>query len=368
MNSPRLAFLALGGLCLALSFPASGQSVIATHSGVVYFFEGSVFLGQQRLEQSFGRFPDIGDGGELRTEHGRAEVLLTPGSFLRIGDNSAIRMLSTSLSDTRIELLSGSAILESREAADSPARLVYQGWRVQIPQAGIYRIDSDPARVTVNKGEVEVLAEGNKEPVTVKEGETLPLQAVLVTETADPAKTDDFEKWAMGRSQAIYADNATAAEIFDDPAMVDPSGLVMGGFSRFPITGIPSLGLGSPYGLSFWSPFQPSLNALYIPVYQYAPLYLGYGYPGYYPGVAGGLRGILPGSGIGTGIGTRYPYGGISPSPLGTRYPYGGISPSPLGGRYPSYGIGTPRVPSGTIHTPPAVAPPHIGARPVGHR
>src|SRR5215467_9360195 len=93
--------------------PAWGQSIISTHSGVVYFFDGSVFVGYQRLEQKFGRFPEIGEGRELRTEHGRAEVLFTPGVFLRIGEGSAIRMLSSKFSDTRLELLDGSVILEA---------------------------------------------------------------------------------------------------------------------------------------------------------------------------------------------------------------------------------------------------------------
>src|SRR5215471_15789467 len=100
----RVALLPVFVLASLASIPALAQSVISTHSGVVYFFEGSVYIGDQRLEQKFGRFPDIGEGRELRTEHGRAEVLLTPGVFLRIGEGSAIRMLSSKFSDTRLEL------------------------------------------------------------------------------------------------------------------------------------------------------------------------------------------------------------------------------------------------------------------------
>src|SRR5215472_3504504 len=101
MANARIAILPL--LALVPALPVLGQAVISTHSGVVYFFEGSVFVGDQRLEQKFGRFPEVGEGRELRTEHGRAEVLLTPGVFLRVGENSAIRMLSSKISDTRVE-------------------------------------------------------------------------------------------------------------------------------------------------------------------------------------------------------------------------------------------------------------------------
>jgi hypothetical protein len=40
--------------------------------------------------------------------------------------------------------------------------------------------------------------------------------------------------------------------------------------------GIPSLDIGNPYGLSFWSPFQSTLSSMYFPSYLYRPLYLGW--------------------------------------------------------------------------------------------
>src|SRR5581483_12433636 len=87
-----------------LGLPLLAQSVISAHSGLVHFFDGSVFLDDQRLEQKTGKFDQINNGSELRTQDGRAEVLLTPGTFLRLGANSSIRMLSNKLEDTRVEL------------------------------------------------------------------------------------------------------------------------------------------------------------------------------------------------------------------------------------------------------------------------
>ena len=95
MTNARMAALPLVALALAAGFPASGQSVVSTRSGVVYFFVGSAFLGDEPLEQKFGRFPDIGEGRVLRTALGRAEVLLTPGVFLRLDESSSIRLLSS---------------------------------------------------------------------------------------------------------------------------------------------------------------------------------------------------------------------------------------------------------------------------------
>ena len=269
-------------LILAAGFPTFGQSVVSTHSGVVYFFTGSAFLGSQPLEQKFGRFPDIGEGGELRTALGRAEVLLTPGVFLRLDQNSSIRMLSTSFADTRVQLLSGSAILEVTETSPNMSVvLLYRSWQLRAPQKGLYRIDSEPPKVSVYQGSANVTADAARGSVTVGEGETLPLAEVLVPETSAASDDDDFKYWSGIRSQAISADNTIAAGIVDDPGDVDASGAMGGGgggaYSYFPLTSVPYIDVASPYGLSFWSPFQPAFNSLYFSPYPYGfgAMYLG---------------------------------------------------------------------------------------------
>jgi len=277
MTHPRAAALSLRALALALCSLASAQSVVATHSGVVYFFDGSVFIGDQPLEQKFGKFPDIGEGGQLRTERGRAEVLLTPGVFLRLDENSAIRMLSEQLSDTRVELVAGSAIVEAREiAADTAVTMIYKNWQVRIPREAVYRMDSQPPQLVVYKGEIQVSADDGAETVAVHEGDTLPLSGVLVSEPSAATDSDGFKTWAMSRSQAIAADNEIAANIVDDPSQVDMPDLAVGGFSYFPLTGIPALGITNPYGLSFWGPYQSAWSTMYNPTFLYGPLYRGW--------------------------------------------------------------------------------------------
>lgn len=269
------AFLAVS----AASIPAFGQAVVSTHSGVVYFFEGTAYIGDQPLEQKFGRFPDIGEGRELRTEHGRAEVLLTPGVFLRIGDNSAIRMLSNKFSDTRVELLAGSAILEGNEpTADTSVILIYKDWHVRLRMEGVCRIDSDPPKVSVYRGYADVSAGGHTEPVAVWQRQTLPLASVLVPDESAAGTGDAFKDWAMSRSQAISSDNAIAADIMDDPSAIEKSSGDALGLSYFPLTGIPGIATTNPYGLSFWSPFQSTLTSLYMPSYGLRSLYGG-GWP-----------------------------------------------------------------------------------------
>jgi hypothetical protein len=281
MSYPRIVRLPILGLLLAVCASSSGQSVRATRSGLLYFFDGYVFLGDEQVQQRFGRFPEIGEGGVLRTELGRAEVLLTPGVFLRIAENTAIRMVSNSLLDTRVELLRGSAIIEvSHEAANPPDTLIFKSWRVHLPADGVARIDSEPAQLRVLSGTAEVSTggvstEGDSGIVTVHRGEILPLASVLLAEQAMTPAADAFNAWAMNRSSVVSEDNTIAAGITDDPDQIDNSGVALGGFSYFPQTGIPYLGITYPYGLSFWSPGQIGYSP-YLAAYPYGLLYRGF--------------------------------------------------------------------------------------------
>lgn len=318
MSYLRVAPLPMLALFCAASCTASAQSVRSTRSGLIYFFDGYVFLGDEQLQQKFGRFPEIGEGHVLRTELGRAEVLLTPGVVLRIDENSAVRMLSDSLTDTRIELLRGSAILEaSHEAVNSPVKLIYKTWQVRLPQDSAVRVDSAPANVRVYSGTAEVSAEGDANTLTAQRGEILPFASVLVAEQAATPAADAFNVWAMNRSSVVSEDNTIGAGITDDPDQIDTSGAAVGSFSYFPQTGIPSLGITYPYGLSFWNSYPSWVNP-YLSVYPYGLMYQRLPAGTYlYP------RSIYPRPT------TFSPYGGVIGRPPGLTFPRPATAPLP---------------------------------------
>ena len=292
-------FLTALTVSVAFVVPAGGQAVISTRSGVVHYFEGAVSLNDQPLEPRLGRFPSVPEGGELRTAAGRAEVLLTPGVFLRIDQNSAIRMVSNSLADSRIELLTGSAMVESAEPAPGTlVTLTYRDWQVRFPEKGVYRIDSagvdsGQGRVWVREGEAQVTGPAGGEPVAVERGMDLPLALALVPERSldlafnDPS--DALGKWSSGRADSISADNQIAADIQDPASMTDPGAATdpnalfgssaQYGFTQFPMIGLAPINSGvpgvySPYGAGMY-PYQPGFYSLYLPGYTYRPLFLG---------------------------------------------------------------------------------------------
>jgi len=324
-------------LCLALTpllgLPSSAQSVISAHSGLIHFSEGSVFLDDQRLEHKAGKFEQMNNGSELRTQDGRAELLLTPGTLLRVGANSAIRMISNQLDDTRVELLSGSAMLNqgSDTLADTSVTILYNLDQVHIKKAGRYRFDSEPPQVKVETGEAEVSADGKS--VEAGAGYVVPFEGKLtarqlLNDSPDFVKPgDDLDNWNARRDTTVAENNNDAAAASDLSGVID-------GWQNNPDSVLQSLGI---------TPYIPGMSSMVPP-------------PGYGSSLYCGSYGSLYGPGLyGSALYGSALYGpGFSPYGL-----YGPVSPlfvygMPLYRPYGSY-------PPGYIYRGPTSIPGRIG-------
>jgi hypothetical protein len=282
-----LVRLALGVAVMAgaSSFVASAQSVISAKSGLIHYAEGRVYLGGQLVENKFGTFPDIKENAQLRTEDGRAEVLLTPGVFLRIAENSSFRMVTNRLIDTRLEFLSGSILVEADELLkDNGVTIVYNDYAVQIQKKGIYRFDSDPAELRVYDG--AVLAQINGKNQEIKEGQLLAMNGDLKLAKFNKEDVDALYRWSRRRSEYISMANVSAAKSVRDSGMSwYSSGWAFNPYFNM-YTFIPYNGaFYNPFGYALWSPFTV-YNYLYSP---------GFYNTGYMNGGGGGRisRGVI---------------------------------------------------------------------------
>jgi hypothetical protein len=349
MSNRHLSAFSTLVAAIALGVPAHAQSVVSTHAGTIHFFEGAVYLGDQPLESHLGKYSTMPQGSELRTEDGRAEVLLTPGVFLRMGDHSSIRLVSNDLADTQVALTSGAVMVESGEPnADTSVTLMYKTWRAHLLKKGVYRIDSDPPCLWVPEGKAEVSGGAAGSPVAVERGTHLPFAGVLVTERSGEEPFDKLSDWSKGRGQSIAADKAITSQIDEDPASKT---LSADAFAYFPRLGVipPSvggLGGGSLYSSVYSSiiPSQPGFSSIYLPGYTSRPYLL-------IP-LSGGIR---------TSLSSPLRRIGVTP---GSTFP--SLSPRVItpGGSHP---LGRPAV---VVPQPSVVRPavPHVGALHGVHR
>src|SRR6202140_5422353 len=103
---------AIGGFFLAalLSSPVWGS--IPPQPGTVNYIEGQADIGAQPPGEQSNDSAKLAVGQSLSTENGRAEILLTPGIFLRLDQHSSAQMISPGLADTVMTLQKGRAMIE----------------------------------------------------------------------------------------------------------------------------------------------------------------------------------------------------------------------------------------------------------------
>ena len=149
------------------------------------------------MEPKITEFIEIKEGQTLKTGEGRAEVLLVPGSFLRMAEESSFRLTSNKLSDARLEMLTGGGLLEvSENMEDSKVTIVTRDATISVAKAGLYRIDSEPGRVRVYMGEA-LVSYGNGQSALLKGGKELVAGASgWATARFDPKETDPLFRWA----------------------------------------------------------------------------------------------------------------------------------------------------------------------------
>jgi hypothetical protein len=331
---------------------AWGQPVISAHSGTVHYIEGEVTLNGQAVHPKFGEFPEIKNDQVLATGEGRAEVLLTPGVFLRLAENSSVRMISNALSDTRLEVVSGSALIEAGELLEHNAIVLQAaGVPMEIKKKGLYRIDAEPPRLRVYDGQIAV--NGGKGEITVKKGRELDLAAPAAggkveAQKFDSKQTDAFYRWGERRADYIAAANVASARVAANSAYAGGYAGGAGMWSFNPWFGmytyLPASGIyWSPFGYPFYSPIVMSMG--YVP--YMSPRFGGANTlggvavaptpsRGVSPGVMRGPEVAAPAGPAFSGGGPAVGFGGAAPAPrigTGAGHAGGGVGRAAAGPR-----------------------------------
>ena len=241
---------------------ASAQEIVSAQSGVVHYSEGAVLIDEAPLEHKPAVYPLLKEGSVLRTEKGRVELMLTPGVFFRLDENSSVKMLSTNLTSTGVEFLKGSAIVDAVAAeGDIPIVLQFKDAAVRFSKPGIYRIDSETGVLQAYSG--EAMVKQQEKQTRVDTSRLYFFELGTDTKKFTDGTDDEFLDWAHNRNQVITEENQAAQA--DDDANADPDlgtspffnyNLPYGGLSATP--GLPMFGLMYPYGGVYYNTFAPS--------------------------------------------------------------------------------------------------------------
>jgi hypothetical protein len=144
---------------------------------------------------------------------GRVEMLLNPGSYLRVGENSEFELSDNSLENLELRLIKGTAIVEVTGADDEELfiGITTPHTRMSIVRRGLYRVSVVPGDATeliVRKG--RVMLEGSHTKVNGGNKVVFSSNSFSVAklEKADKKKLDALDGWSKDRAQALSKENS----------------------------------------------------------------------------------------------------------------------------------------------------------------
>ena len=200
--------LAICFLGLASSASWGQQSPFSGQAGLVFEAEG-----QCALLKGSGSEPSKGQrhldtGQRVRTEAGRIELILAPGIFLALGQNTELEMVKPHLSELKLELISGSASLRAVDDSYLEGLSIRSGDAVvRFDKPGEYRLDApagERLQLKVFGGKAVVFA--NESDHKVKKKWSLALAEAPgepLLEKFDSSKKDALDQWHEEKIAAI---------------------------------------------------------------------------------------------------------------------------------------------------------------------
>ena len=322
MKAPRLAGWKIGVMLLAsfaLGFnPLYGSSLSKSNTqtpgitapsqagrqvqpgpGTLNYIEGQVTLNGQFVSRDSIRNLELKPGQVLDTSEGYAEVLLTPGAYLRVGHNSQVRLVTAGLAAARMQLLQGTALIEVDDLIKGTSLAVeMDGTTTQIEKKGLYDFDADQQAVRVFDGKAKII-QANRS-TTLEKGDEVLLTSKHPLKRHEfnikEAKNEPLYVWSAARSEQEAEANASEANVIAANGGWYGPGWYWNPWWDFYAWLPPYDYLYSPFGWGFYSPF-------YFGCYYAVPFYRGYyhGHPyrfwhgGHVGGFAGGIHGGLRG-------------------------------------------------------------------------
>jgi hypothetical protein len=188
---------------------AFAQTVTAARPGLISFTAGDAYLDDQAIHIKAQNYPFLNEGQLLRTRHGRAEMQLTPTVLLRLGEEGNLRLNREGKGGIHVLLQKGAAIVEVINLAKTDRiQIQCAGSMTELKSKGVYRFDTDPGRLRVYGGKVEVSQADIK--VRAESGKAVNFADALAISKFSVKSIDSLHMWAARRSFFLFTSNPNA--------------------------------------------------------------------------------------------------------------------------------------------------------------
>jgi hypothetical protein len=183
--------------------------------GTLNYIEGSATLNGQPLNQYSVGNAVLEPDQVISTTTGHAEVLLTPGVYLRLGPDSAAQMVSPDLTDTAVKITRGHAAVEvDLLFKQNDIHVIVNNVPVQLTKPGLYVFNANRPAALVFKGEAAVDRSNGKWTI-IKSGHQVSLAEGPNLRPAkfdvDAQEQSDLYRWSSLRSDYLAEANEQIA-------------------------------------------------------------------------------------------------------------------------------------------------------------
>jgi hypothetical protein len=179
------------------------QQIVGVKAGILQSIKGEVYLEGKRLKLPQNGHIQMENGQRLTTRQGYVELLMSPGAYLRLGEDSSVRMDENQLGKTQIALEQGSALIEVIQKIEgNRITLAIAASVVDIEKAGLYRLYALPGELRVYRGEAVVVKQGKT--ALAKSGRAIHFARGLAVRKFDADVADSLHSWAARRSFDLF--------------------------------------------------------------------------------------------------------------------------------------------------------------------
>jgi hypothetical protein len=209
INERRMGLARGLGVLLLCASVALAQHVVGARAGTIQFTIGDVLVDGEPVTATQSSFSILKEGQSVRTDIGLVEILLAPSVFLRLGEQSAVRMVSTQLEDTQVELLNGTALVEVIDSTkEDRVQMRFGETLTEFKRVGLYRFDLDTGTLRIFGGTADVRAGSRR--VRIGRGKAVHLESSLSDSNFNRKQTDELHQWAARRSFDLFASSPEA--------------------------------------------------------------------------------------------------------------------------------------------------------------
>ncbi len=195
----------------AVRAAAGNRYVISAKAGGVNYLQGEVNIVREDSTSGYLVKGDSIEVGErvMTGALSRTEILLNPGSYVRLADNSEFEFVTTNLDNLQLRLNRGSAIFEVYAGDGFFVTVLTPSSKFYLVKSGVYRIDvsaSGASRIEVRKGKAQV---GVRDSKFLKKSRAADVEGSNVAISKfDRGERDAFENWSRSRSKDLAKANA----------------------------------------------------------------------------------------------------------------------------------------------------------------